>query len=98
MASEYLQWKYRDVKPEEKPEYSPKEKRRNWLHYHKWWILLGVLLLIAPADILRGVLGLGIIRPDYQMAYVGSVPLSDETVSALQGCHGRRRPRCSQSW
>jgi hypothetical protein len=56
MASEYLQWKYRDVKPEEKPEYSPKEKRRNWLHYHKWWILLGVLLLIAAADILRGVL------------------------------------------
>ena len=95
MASEYLQWKYRDVKPEEKPEYSPKEKRRNWLHYHKWWILLGVLLLIAAADILRGVLGLGIIRPDYQMAYVGSVPLRDETVSALQSALASLGEDCS---
>ena len=34
MASEYLKWKYRDVKPDEpSPELTGKEKLANWFHY-----------------------------------------------------------------
>lgn len=84
MASDYLLWRFRDVQPEEKPQYTPKERRRNWWHYHKWWVLLGVVLLAACASILRSVLGIGIILPDYQAAYVGSVPLGEQTLSSLE--------------
>ena len=48
MASEYLKWKYRDVKPDEPPpERSKKDKLANWLHYHKWWIVVWAVLLLA---------------------------------------------------
>lgn len=84
MASEYLKWKYRDVKPDEKIHYTKKQKAINWWQYHKWWILLGIVLLIAAGDIVYHMLGLGVIQPDYQVAYVASVPLSSETVSSLE--------------
>ena len=58
MASEYLQWKYRDVKPDEKVQYTRKQKLLNWWRYHVWWVLGGVLLLIALGDILLGALGI----------------------------------------
>ena len=43
MASEYLKWKYRDVKPDEPIRLTRKEKALNWWHYHKWYVLLGIL-------------------------------------------------------
>ena len=52
MASEYLKWKYRDVKPRETKELTPAEKRKNWWHYHKWHILTGVVLAAALALIM----------------------------------------------
>ena len=36
MASEYWKWKFKDVRPEEKRELTPEEKRKNWWHYHRW--------------------------------------------------------------
>lgn len=84
MASEYLQWKYRDVKPDEKMQYTRKQKLLNWWRYHVWWVLGGVLLLIALGDILLGALGIGIVRPDYQVACVLSAPLSDQAAAGLQ--------------
>ena len=84
MASEYLQWKYRDVQPEEKPTYTRTQKMKNWWRYHWAWVLLGVLLLIAGGDILLKALGIGITRPDYQAAYIASAPLEEETVAALE--------------
>ena len=64
MASEYLKWKYRDVKPEEKRELTPAEKRANWWHYHKWHVALGAVLLLAAGSILWHVLGVGQPHPD----------------------------------
>jgi hypothetical protein len=84
MASEYLKWKYRDVKPDEKIHYTKKQKALNWWQYHKWWVLLAVILLVAGGDILFHMLGLGTVRPDYQIAYVASVPLDGETVRDLE--------------
>ena len=84
MASEYLKWKYRNVKPDEPVERTPKQKAANWWHYHKWWLLAGVLLAIALVDIGLNALGVGKVAPDYQLAYVASSPLSDETVAALE--------------
>ena len=85
MASEYLKWKYRNEKPAEKIELTKQQKRRNWWHYHKWHVIVGAVLLCAAGNILYNVLGIGEIRPDYQIAYVGSSNLHDEAVAALEG-------------
>ena len=84
MASEYLRWKYRDVQPEEKPQYTRREKALNWWHYHKGWLLLGVILLAAGVDLLLNMLGIGKTLPDYQLAYAASVPLSDQAAAGLE--------------
>ncbi len=34
-----------DIQPEKPPELTPKEKRKNWWHYHRVWVLAGVLAL-----------------------------------------------------
>lgn len=84
MASEYLKWKYRDVKPDEPAERTRKQKAANWWHYHKWWLLLGAALLIAGGDILLHALGVGVVKPDYQLACVVSSPLSDDALAQLE--------------
>ncbi len=84
MASEYLKWKYRDVRPDEVKELSPSEKRKNWWHYHKWHIVIGIVLLAAAIDVGSSALGIGKVRPDYQVAYVGSQILPESTVTALE--------------
>lgn len=84
MASEYLKWKYRDVKPDQPAERTAKQKAANWWHYHKWWLLAGAVLAIALVDIAVNALGIGKVEPDYQLAYVASAPLSDETLAALE--------------
>ena len=84
MASEYLKWKYRDVKPDEPIVLTPQEKRRNWWRYNWWHVLLGVIVLIAAGNLLMHVLGIGQVQPDYQIAYVGSTPLPQDSVKALE--------------
>ncbi len=84
MASEYLQWKYRDVQPEEKKQYTKKERRQNWWHYHGLAVLLAVLLLIAGGDLLFHALGIGRVLPDYQVAYISARPLEEAAESRLQ--------------
>jgi len=84
MASEYLKWKYRDIKPEEKVELTEEEKRKNWWHYHKWYFVIGALLLLGLGSLIWNILGIGQVEPDYQIAYIGAAPLPEETVSALE--------------
>ena len=85
MASEYLKWKYRDVKPDEPPpELTGKEKLANWFHYHKWWIVVWAFLLFSAGSILWNALGIGRVRPDYVFAYVGSAALPDDCAAALE--------------
>ena len=84
MASEYWKWKFRDVRPEEKVELTPAQRRKNWWHYHKWHIVIGAVLLAAGVNIALHVLGVGRVDPDYQIAYVGAVPLPDGAVAARE--------------
>lgn len=84
MASEYLKWKYRDVKPREKKELTPAERRKNWWYYHKWHLVIGIVLVLAGVSLLRQMLGVGRVKPDFQLAYVGTYALPDDTVAALE--------------
>ncbi len=84
MASEYLKWKYRDVKPEPAVELTPRQKRANWWYYHKWYVFLGAGVLALGAYLTARAFGLGQVTPDYQVAYVGSAALPEDTVSALE--------------
>ena len=71
MASEYWKWKFKDVQPEEKRELTAEEKRRNWWHYHKWHIALGIVLAVFAGSLIW-------------QAYVGSTLLPDDTAAALE--------------
>ena len=84
MASEYLKWKYRDEKREERRELTPEEKRKNWWHYHKWHVVTGVVLAGIGASLVCSALGVGQIKPDYQAAYVGENPLPGGTAAAIE--------------
>ena len=84
MASEYLKWKYRDVKPDDPVVLTKKQKAANWWHYHKWWVLGGIVLLVVLADIGRDVLGIGKVLPDYQVALVASAPVGEQTLEELE--------------
>lgn len=84
MASEYLKWKYRDVKPDEPVRLTRKEQLLNWWHYHKWYVLIGVLLAGIAVSLVRSALHIGEVQPDYRFAYVGSDPLPADTAAALE--------------
>ena len=84
MASEYLKWKYRDVKPDQPREYTRSEKRRNWWYYNKWYVVIGIIVLIIAADIAKNALHIGQSMPDYQIAYVGSSRLPEDTARAIE--------------
>lgn len=84
MAGEYFRWKYRDVKPEEKRELTKAEKRKNWWDYHKWHVVIGIIIALCLGNMVWNFLGIGQVRPDYQIAYVGAAALPDDTVAALE--------------
>ncbi len=84
MASEYLKWKYRDVQPDKPLELTPEQRRANWWHYHKWYVLLGITVAAVTAYLLARALGLWSVKPDYQVAYVGSSALPEDTAAALE--------------
>ena len=84
MASEYLKWKYRDEKPDEKQKLAPKEKRKNWWHYHKWYVVIGVALVGIGINLVCHALGVGQTKPDYQVAYIGENALPDDTAAAIE--------------
>lgn len=82
MASEYLKKKYRDVKPDAPVQMTAAEKRRNWWHYHRWYVGIVLLLLVIAGDIAWNALGR--VKPDYRIAYVGASRLPDDTAAALE--------------
>lgn len=84
MASEYYKWLARDVRPEEARELSRAEKWKNWWHYFKYHVLIGLVLLGIGVSLVCHALGVGQVKPDYAIAYVGTTALSEETVEALR--------------
>lgn len=59
-------------------------RMKNWWYYHKWYVIIGVILLGVALDLIGSALGLFTKSPDLQIAYVGRAPLPQDTVSALQ--------------
>lgn len=53
-------------------QYTLKEKVSNWFYYNKLWLLVGIIILYIASTILWNILGIGQVKPDYQIAYVGS--------------------------
>ena len=84
MAGEYVRWLARDVKPLQKKELTPEEKRRNWWDYHKWHVVLALVCLVFAADLVSDVVHNARNKPDYKIAYVGSTDLPEDTARALE--------------
>lgn len=78
MASEYLKWKFRDVRPDPPIKLTRKQKIKNWWDYHKWHLAVGAVVVGIVVNLVWQAVTK--VRPDYQMAYVGSVPLEEEQV------------------
>ncbi len=82
MASEYLKWKYRDVKPDEPVVYTKKQKRQNWWDYNFKWVILGIVAAIALGFLVYDMF----FRPraDYEVAVVSASVPPEETQDALK--------------
>ena len=57
---------------------------KNWWYYHKWYVVCGGILLWILIDVAGSAIGLRQEKPDFQIAYVGSTPLPEDTVAALE--------------
>ena len=57
---------------------------KNWWYYHKWYVIIGVILLGVAIDVIGSSLGLFTKPPDLQIAYIGKAPLPQDTLAALQ--------------
>lgn len=56
----------------------------NWWHYHKWRVLLAVVLLGLAAVLIAGWFGAQREQPDLRVGYVAGTALAEETVARLQ--------------
>lgn len=71
---------YEDKEPERT--YTKAEKAGNWWHYHKWQVVVIVVVLAIVGTIAKDILFTT--RPDYQVGYVGVQELPEDTVTALK--------------
>lgn len=69
---------------EQKKQYTRRQRLENWFYYNKLWLLVGLVLLWIVGSMLWNVLGIGQVRPDYRIAYVGRLKLPDDCVDALE--------------
>lgn len=60
------------------------KKWKNWWHYRKWYVIVGIILLMIACSLIGSALGLFTRSPDLQIAYVGETALPQDTISALQ--------------
>lgn len=89
MASEYMKWKAQQEIAAETPaqpqrELTRREKVQNWLHYHWLYLVIGAILVWIVGSMLWNVLGIGKIKPDYIVAYVGANALSEDCEQAVE--------------
>ena len=82
MASEYLMKKYQDVKPDAPKELTPKEKRANWLHYHRIYFIVAAVLILVVIGFVKDVVFK--IEPDYEIGYFSDVYLEEGAVTAIE--------------
>lgn len=84
MASEYLKWKYKDVTPDAPPPpLTGRKKVENWFRYHWLYLLAGAVILLVMGSMLWEILGIGQVKPDYILAYIGKRGLSEDASASL---------------
>lgn len=82
MASPRYTWNIEPEQPEEKHEMTPREKRANFLYYHKWHILL---IGIAVAFIAMFIYDITTrVNPDYQIGVLSSTALPGSVLDTLE--------------
>lgn len=57
---------------------------KNWLYYHVWWIVAGVLAVIISGSMICNALDIGGAKYDYRFAYVGDNALPTQWVTQLE--------------
>lgn len=68
--------------PEPAPrEYTKQEKAANWWHYHKFTVLVVLIVLGIVGWLLHDMFGR--VQPDLEIGYVGTQALPTETAEAL---------------
>lgn len=72
------------LQPENQKALTRAEKFKNWWHYRKWYVIVGIILLMIACSLIGNALGLFTRSPDLQIAYVGETALPQDTISALQ--------------
>ena len=82
MASEYLKWKYKDVKPDPKKEYTKKELRANWWDYNLIWVIVGIVGALILFFIIKDMFFRT--KPDYEVALIAANAPEEETQDALK--------------
>ena len=82
MASEYLMKKYKDVKPDEPKELTPKEKRANWLYYHRIHFIIAAVVVLAAIGLVKDVFMKT--EPDYQIGYFSDIYLNEQVELAIE--------------
>ena len=71
-----------DAPQEPERVYTRSEKAKNWWYYHKWAVVITVIVVAIVAWIVHDIVTS--VAPDYQVGWVGSVSLPEETATALQ--------------
>lgn len=85
MASEYIKYQLRDVKPQEAPApLTRKEKIKNWFDYYKWFLAAGIVLAVILIDLAHSAYVSARNAPDFTVGYIGSHLLPEDTVKALE--------------
>lgn len=65
-------------------EYTKWERLQNWLHYNKLWIIALAVVFWVAGSMVWNLLGIGQVKPDYRIAYVGSREFDEKTVLTLE--------------
>lgn len=64
--------------------YTWKEELQNWFYYNKLWVFVGCVIVYVAGSMIWNALGIGQVKPDYSIAYIGSARLPDDCVEALE--------------
>ncbi len=71
-----------DLKPEEKKELTAREKRKNWWHYHKVWVIVGSLLLAVVGYSVFEVVTR--VNPDLNVTLLAPYSLPEPLITKLE--------------
>ncbi len=69
---------------EQKKTYTRRQRFENWFYYNKIWVFAAVVILWILGSMVWNILGIGKVKPDYTISYVGRLKLPQDCVTALE--------------